>query len=74
MTAYYQFAGDIVFNAKEEYEADVRVDRLDITTKRYKMKIGPDQTNMITNNPNGFQREIKTNAHRLKAVENFTYP
>ena len=36
----------------------------DTTTTRYKMEIGPDKTKMMTNNPNGFQREIK-----LKGLE-----
>ena len=33
------------------------------------MEIGPDETN----NPNGFQREIKITGKRLEAVENFKY-
>ena len=28
------------------------------TCARYKMEIGPDKTKMMTNNPDGFQREI----------------
>ena len=55
----FRFAGDIVVNATEEEEAGVLVDRLDRTTTRYKMEIGPDKTKVMTNNPNGFQREIK---------------
>ena len=54
----FRFADDLVVNAEEEEKADVLVDRLDTTTKRYKMEIGPDKTNVLTNNPNGFQREI----------------
>ena len=53
-----RYADDIVINAEEE-EAAVLVDRLDTTTTRYKMEIGPDKTKVMTNNPNGFQREIK---------------
>ena len=53
------FADDIVVNAEEEEEAGVLVDGLDRTTTRNKMEIGPDKTKVITNNPNGFQREIK---------------
>ena len=60
-------------NAEEEEEADVLVDRLDTTTTRYKMKIGPDKTKVMTNNPNDFQREIKIKSQRLEAVENFKY-
>ena len=33
------------------------------------MEIGPDKTN----NPNGFQREIKIKGQRLEEVENFKY-
>ena len=67
------FADDIVVNAEEDEEAGVLVDRLDTTTTRYKMEIGPDKTNVMTNNPNSFQREIKIKGQRLKAVENFRY-
>ena len=41
-------------SAEEEEEAGVLVDRLDRTTTRYKMKISPDKTKVMTNNPNGF--------------------
>ena len=39
----------------------------------YKMEIGPDKTKMMTNNPNGFQREIKIKGQRLEEVDNFKY-
>ena len=52
----FRFADDIVVNAEEEEEAGALVDRLDRTTTRYKMEIGPDKTKVMTNNPNGFQR------------------
>ena len=39
----------------------------------YKMEIGPDKTKVMTNNPNGFQREIKIKSQRLEEVENFKY-
>ena len=55
----FRFADDIVVNAEEEEEAGVLIDRLDRTTTRYKMEIGQDKTKVMTNNPNGFQREIK---------------
>ena len=67
------FADDIVVNAEEEEEAGVLIDRLDRTTTRYKMEIGPDKTKMMTNNPNGFQREIKITGQRLEEVKNFKY-
>ena len=63
---------DIVVNAEEE-EAGVLIDRLDRTTTRYKMEIGPDKTKVMTNNPNGFQKEIKIKGQRLEEVENFKY-
>ena len=62
-----------VVNKEEEEEAGVLVDRLDTTTTRYKMEIGPDKTKVMTNNPNGFQREIKIKGQRLEEVENFKY-
>ena len=64
-------ADDIVVNAIEEEKADVLVDRLDRTTTRYKMEIGPDKKKVMTNHSNGFQREIKIKGQRLEEVENF---
>ena len=69
----FRFADDIVVNAEEEEEAGVLVDRLDTNTTRYKMEIGPDKTKVKTNNPNGFQREIKIKGQRLEEAENFKY-
>ena len=37
------------------------------------MEIGPDKKKVMTNNPNGFQREIKIKGQRLEEVENFKY-
>ena len=65
----FRFADDIVVNAEEEGEAGVLIDRLDRTTTKYKMEIGPDKTKMMTNNPNGFQREIKIKGQRLAGGE-----
>ena len=59
-------------NAEEE-EADILVNRLATTTTRYKMETGPDKTTVMTNNTNGFQREIKIKGQRLETVENFKY-
>ena len=37
-------------------------------------KIGPDKTKVMTNNSNGFHREVKIiKGQRLEAVENFKY-
>ena len=69
----FRFADDIVVNAEEEEESGVLVDRFDTTTTRYKMEIGPDKTKVMTNNQNGFQREIKIKGQRLEELENFKY-
>ena len=69
----FRFADDIVLNAEEGEEAGVLLDHLDTTTTRYKMEISTDKTNVMTNNPNGFQREIEIKGQRLEEVENFKY-
>ena len=69
----FRFADDTVINAEEEEEAGVLVNRFDTATKRYKMEIGPDKTKVMTNNSNGFHREIKIKGQRLEEVENFKY-
>ena len=69
----FRFANDIVVNAEEREEAGILVDRLDRTTTRYKMEICPDKTKVMTNSPNGFQREIKIKGQRLEELENFKY-
>ena len=37
------------------------------------MEIDPDKTKVMTNNPIGFQREIKIKGPMLEEVENFKY-
>ena len=37
------------------------------------MEIGPDKTKVMTNNPNGFQREIKIKCQRLDEEETIKY-
>ena len=69
----FRFTVDIVVNAEEEEKVGVLVDRLDRITTKYKMEIGPDKTKEMTNNPNGFKREIKIKCQRLEDVENFKY-
>ena len=51
----FRFAYAIVVNTEEE--TGVLVDRLDTTTTRYKMEIGPDK--VMTNNPNGFRKRSR---------------
>ena len=46
----FRFADDIVVIAEEKEEAGVLADRLDTTTTRYKIEIGPDKTKVMTNN------------------------
>ena len=69
----FRFADNIVVNEEEEEEAGVLVDRLDRTTTKYKIEIGPDKTKVMTNTPNGFQREIKIKGQKLDEVLNFKY-
>ena len=65
----FRFAVAVIINAEEEGEADVLKDRLDSTTTKYKMEIGPDKCKVMTNDPTGSQNKIK--GQRLEAVENF---
>ena len=65
------FADHIVVNAEDKEEVGVLVDRLYRTTTGYRMEIGLDKTKVMTNNSNGFQREIKIKDQRLEEVENF---
>ena len=65
----FRFADDFVVNAEEEEEAAVLIQ----PTTKYKMEIGPDKIKMMTNNKNGFQREIKIKGQRLEEVGNFKY-
>ena len=37
------------------------------------MEIGPDKTKLMTNNPDGFQREINIERQRLEDVKSFKY-
>ena len=62
----FRFVDDIVVNAEEEGS-------LDRTTTRNKMEIDPDKKKVMSNNPNGCQREIKIKDQRLEEVENFKY-
>ena len=53
----FRFADDIVNAEKEEQSVDI-VTSSNTTCTRFKMKVVPDKTNIMTNNLNGFQREI----------------
>ena len=64
----FRFAVGIVVNAKEEEEeADGIVTSMDTTCTGYKMEIGLDRTNIMTNNPDNLQREM------LEEVKSFKY-
>ena len=70
-TTNFRFADDIVVNAEEEVEeeeAGVLVDHLDTTTIRYKIEISLHKTKVMTNNPNGFQRDINVKFQRFAKV------
>ena len=62
----FRFAEDIVVNAEEE-EAGVLFGRLDTIITRYKMEIG--EWKVMTNNPNGFKREIKIKRSEARSSE-----
>ena len=47
----FSFADDIVVNAEEDEEVGILVDRLNTTTTKYKMEIGPDKTKLMTKKP-----------------------
>ena len=57
---------DIVVNAEEEEEAGDIVTSMDATCTKYMMEIGPDKTKIMTNNADGFQREIKIKASHFR--------
>ena len=66
----FRFADDIVVNAEEDEEAGPPTR---YNHHKVQMMIGPDKTKGMTNNPKGFQREIKIKGQRLEEVENFKY-
>ena len=71
--AYYEipFLYDGIVNAEEEEGADILADRPDRTTTSHKMEIARGMMEVMTNNPNGFQSEIKMKGQTIDAVENF---
>ena len=65
-----RFANDIDALAEEEQKAEALVESLDT---RYKMKISPEKTTLMTNSANGIQREIKVKGQKLGTVTSFKY-
>ena len=68
-----RFADDIVVNAEAEEEADDIVTSMDLTCTWYSMETGPDKKIIMTNNPDGFHREVKIKCQRLEDVKSFKY-
>ena len=69
----FRLADDIDVNAEEEEEAGVLVDHLDTSTTKHKIYTGLNKTKGMTNNPNGYQREVNVKGQRLEAMENVKY-
>ena len=70
----FRFADDTVVKAGEEEEADPgRLSRYNHYKVQNRDRSRKDKTKVMTNNPNGFQREIKIKGQRLNEVENFKY-
>ena len=67
------FADDIAALAEDKQELDVLVEYLDKTCTRYKMKMSAEKTELLTNNANGIQREIKVKGQKLGNVTSFKY-
>ena len=65
----FGFADDIVVNAEEEEEAGKLVDRLDTTTTRYKMEIGPDKTKTDDKQPKWRPKRDQDKGQRLEEVK-----
>ena len=65
LITHFHFVNDIIVNAEGEEEADVLVDSLDPNITRYKM----EKTKVMTNNPNGVQREIKIKGQTVQTME-----
>ena len=69
-----QFADDILDAlAEEEQELEALVESLNKTCTRYKMEISAEKTKLMTNSPNGIQREIKVKGQKLGTVTSFKY-
>ena len=69
----FRLIDNIDLNAEEEDEADGMVTSMDTTCTRYKMKMCPDKTKIMTNNPVDFQRMIKIKGRMHEDVKSFKY-
>ena len=70
----FRFADDIVVNADEEEEAGALVDRLETTTTRYKTDIGPDKTEVMTNNPKWLPKRDQDKRSEARRSREFQVP
>ena len=61
----FGFTDDSVVNAEEQEACDIEAS-LDTTCTRYMMEFGSDKTKLMTNNPDGFQKDIKIKDQRLE--------
>ena len=68
-----RFADDIDGLAGSEEELTSLVEHLDKTSQAYGMEISAEKTKVMTNNPQGFKKEIKVKGQKLEAVNNFKY-
>ena len=67
------FADNIDVLAEEEQELEALVESLDKTCTRYQMEISAKKTKLMTNSPNGIQREIKAKGQKLGTIKIFMY-
>ena len=68
-----RFADGIGALAEEEQELEDLVERLDKNCTRFKMDIGAERVNLMTNNVNGIQREINIKGQKPGTVTSFRY-
>ena len=68
-----RFADDIAGIASEKNEVKALAGHLDITTKAYKMELGPEKTKVTTNNSDESELDMRMNGTRLKTVQGFKY-
>ena len=68
-----RYADDIDGLAGNEDELDNFVQKLNSTSARYGMEINAEKTKLMTNNPNGIQKQIAIQGQKLDTVKNFKY-
>ena len=67
----HRFADDIDGLAAEKEELAKLVERLDKASTTYGMEISAEKTELMTNNHNGINTEIKINGQKLETVTSF---